>query len=236
MVSKYDVHAIPVVDDNEKLLGIVTVDDVIDILIEEQTRTSCSAPGGSRGHRGGGRAGLLRLQTLAERPPPVQLAASPVRHGDVDRTPSSATTKTRSPRSSPSPSSYPLLIGTGGNSGSLDRHDDRPRPRGRRDPPARLRAGSPARGRKRPRPRHPSRHRGLRAGAALGVDDAPRAHGRRLHPGDLRVGQRRRSHDSDARDDVQDRPDRDVGALIATLVDATGLIIYFTIAKSFLGL
>ena len=38
MVSKYDVHAIPVVNNNEKLLGIVTVDDVIDILIEEQTQ------------------------------------------------------------------------------------------------------------------------------------------------------------------------------------------------------
>jgi magnesium transporter len=38
MVSKYDVHAIPVVDDDNKLLGIVTVDDVIDILIEEQTQ------------------------------------------------------------------------------------------------------------------------------------------------------------------------------------------------------
>jgi magnesium transporter len=38
MVSKYDVHAIPVVDENGKLLGIVTVDDVIDILIEEQTQ------------------------------------------------------------------------------------------------------------------------------------------------------------------------------------------------------
>ncbi|HEY7113387.1 MAG TPA: magnesium transporter [Thermoanaerobaculia bacterium] len=37
LVSKYDVHAIPVVDSNGKLLGIVTVDDVIDILIEEQT-------------------------------------------------------------------------------------------------------------------------------------------------------------------------------------------------------
>jgi magnesium transporter len=37
MVSKYDVHAIPVVDENNKLLGIVTVDDAIDILIEEQT-------------------------------------------------------------------------------------------------------------------------------------------------------------------------------------------------------
>jgi magnesium transporter len=37
LVSKYDVHAIPVVDGQNKLLGIVTVDDVIDILIEEGT-------------------------------------------------------------------------------------------------------------------------------------------------------------------------------------------------------
>ncbi|MEP6993527.1 MAG: magnesium transporter [Acidobacteriota bacterium] len=37
LVSKYDVHAIPVVDAEDRLLGIVTVDDVIDILIEEQT-------------------------------------------------------------------------------------------------------------------------------------------------------------------------------------------------------
>ncbi len=37
LVSKYDVHAIPVVDDENRLLGIVTVDDVIDIMIEEQT-------------------------------------------------------------------------------------------------------------------------------------------------------------------------------------------------------
>jgi magnesium transporter len=37
MVSKYDIHAIPVVDDENHLIGIVTVDDVIDVLIEEQT-------------------------------------------------------------------------------------------------------------------------------------------------------------------------------------------------------
>jgi magnesium transporter len=37
LVSKYDVHAIPVVDGENRLLGIVTVDDVIDIMIEEQT-------------------------------------------------------------------------------------------------------------------------------------------------------------------------------------------------------
>src|SRR5262245_44585114 len=36
-VSKYDIHSIPVVDEDNKPLGIVTVDDVIDVLIEEQT-------------------------------------------------------------------------------------------------------------------------------------------------------------------------------------------------------
>jgi len=37
LVSKYDVFAIPVVDDENRPLGIVTVDDVIDVLNEEQT-------------------------------------------------------------------------------------------------------------------------------------------------------------------------------------------------------
>nr|MDQ5873144.1 magnesium transporter [Acidobacteriota bacterium] len=37
MVSKYDVHSIPVVDEENRPLGIVTVDDVIDVLHEEQT-------------------------------------------------------------------------------------------------------------------------------------------------------------------------------------------------------
>jgi magnesium transporter len=37
LVSKYDLHAIPVVDEENRPLGIVTVDDVIDVLVEEQT-------------------------------------------------------------------------------------------------------------------------------------------------------------------------------------------------------
>ncbi len=36
-ISKYDLLAIPVVDDGGKVLGIVTVDDVIDALVEEHT-------------------------------------------------------------------------------------------------------------------------------------------------------------------------------------------------------
>ena len=37
MVSRYDLLAIPVVEDNDKLAGIVTVDDVLDVLREEAT-------------------------------------------------------------------------------------------------------------------------------------------------------------------------------------------------------
>jgi magnesium transporter len=37
LVSKYDVYAIPVVDAENRPVGIVTVDDVIDVLNEEQT-------------------------------------------------------------------------------------------------------------------------------------------------------------------------------------------------------
>jgi len=37
IVSKYDLLAVPVVDEQERLLGIITVDDVIDVLEEEAT-------------------------------------------------------------------------------------------------------------------------------------------------------------------------------------------------------
>jgi magnesium transporter len=37
LISKYNLLAIPVVDENRHILGIVTVDDVIDALVEEQT-------------------------------------------------------------------------------------------------------------------------------------------------------------------------------------------------------
>jgi magnesium transporter len=37
MVAKYDYFAIPVVDENERLVGVVTVDDVLDIFEEEVT-------------------------------------------------------------------------------------------------------------------------------------------------------------------------------------------------------
>ena len=37
IVAKYDILAVPVVDENHKLVGIVTVDDVIDIFRKEAT-------------------------------------------------------------------------------------------------------------------------------------------------------------------------------------------------------
>ena len=36
-IAKYDLSAIPVVDDFSKLLGVVTIDDVVDVVIEEAT-------------------------------------------------------------------------------------------------------------------------------------------------------------------------------------------------------
>ncbi len=37
LVSQYDLFAIPVVDEHNRMLGIVTVDDVIDVLVQEST-------------------------------------------------------------------------------------------------------------------------------------------------------------------------------------------------------
>ncbi len=37
IVARYDILAVPVVDDDNQLVGIVTVDDVIDIFREEAT-------------------------------------------------------------------------------------------------------------------------------------------------------------------------------------------------------
>jgi len=43
LISKYNLLAMPVVDQQQRLLGIVTVDDVIDALVKEETRTSRSS-------------------------------------------------------------------------------------------------------------------------------------------------------------------------------------------------
>ena len=38
MISKYDIIALPVIDDDNKILGIITVDDIIDLLVPNPTR------------------------------------------------------------------------------------------------------------------------------------------------------------------------------------------------------
>jgi CBS domain-containing protein/sporulation protein YlmC with PRC-barrel domain len=38
MISKYDIIALPVVDNDKKILGIITVDDIIDLLVPNPTR------------------------------------------------------------------------------------------------------------------------------------------------------------------------------------------------------
>ncbi|HWA41450.1 MAG TPA: magnesium transporter [Gemmatimonadales bacterium] len=45
LISKYDLLAIPVVDQDQNMLGIVTVDDVIDALVAEQTEDAQKAGG-----------------------------------------------------------------------------------------------------------------------------------------------------------------------------------------------
>jgi len=37
LIARYDLHALPVVDEHEVMLGVVTVDDVVDVVIEEAT-------------------------------------------------------------------------------------------------------------------------------------------------------------------------------------------------------
>ena len=41
LISKYDLLAVPVVDKKGHVLGIVTVDDIIDAMIEESTEDVC---------------------------------------------------------------------------------------------------------------------------------------------------------------------------------------------------
>lgn len=48
LVSKYDLKAIPVVNRKKHLLGIITVDDIIDVIVEEQTEDILRLSGASK--------------------------------------------------------------------------------------------------------------------------------------------------------------------------------------------
>jgi magnesium transporter len=228
------VHAIPVVDENDKLLGIVTVDDVIDILIEEQTQDVLHLGGVSateeeveQGYFASKpwRNVRLRFNWLLLLFVTETLTGTVLRHFEDELAKVVALSFF-----------IPLLIGTGGNSGSqtvttivrgLAVGEIRLRDFGR----VLLREGGS----------------GLILGILLGFVGFGRALLWGSHaPLALTVGVSILVICTWA---------NTVGAmipmlatlfkidptvmsapLIATLVDATGLIIYFTIAKSFLGL
>ncbi|MFP4697564.1 MAG: magnesium transporter [Eubacteriales bacterium] len=48
LVSKYDINSIPVVNRKNSLLGIITVDDIIDVIVEEQTEDMLQLGGVSK--------------------------------------------------------------------------------------------------------------------------------------------------------------------------------------------
>lgn len=234
LVSKYDVHAIPVVDEENRLLGIVTVDDVIDILIEEQTEDVLHMGGVSateetveqgyfatkpwRNVRS--RFNWLLLLFVAE-----TFTGTVLRHYEDELARVVALSFF-----------IPLLIGTGGNSGSqtvttivrgLAVGEIRLRDFGR----VLLREGGS----------------GVVLGLLLGVVGFGRAllWGSSL-PLALTVGVSILAICAWANavgsmipmlaTRLKIDPTVMSAPLIATLVDATGLVIYFTIAKSFLGL
>lgn len=112
LLSKYDLLALPVVDGLGRMLGIVTVDDVVDILVSESTEDVLKLGGvevtEERYFRQGiwqlvrSRVRWLILLFLAER-----LTGTVLRHYDEEIQQMSALAWF-----------IPLLIGTGGNAGS----------------------------------------------------------------------------------------------------------------------
>jgi magnesium transporter len=234
LVSKYDLHAIPVVDAQNKLLGIVTVDDVIDILIEEQTEDALHMGGVSANEETVEQGYFatkplrnvrLRFNWLLLLFVTETLTGTVLRHYESELAKVVALSFF-----------IPLLIGTGGNSGSqtvttivrgLAVGDIRVRDFWR---VVSREAGS-----------------GLVLGLALGVVGFGRAllWGSTV-PLAMTVGvsvlailiwaNTVGSMIPMLATVFKIDPTVMSAPLIATLVDATGLIIYFTIAKSFLGL
>ena len=169
LVSKYDIHSIPVVDDQNRPLGIVTVDDVIDVLIEEQTEDMLHL------------AGMPAEEEVTE----GYFATKPWRNVRARFnwllllfvTETLTGTVLRHFESGAREGRRALLLHPAAHRDRRqlrlpDRHDDRAGPRRGRDQAARFLARHPARGGQRPGPGHPARHRRLRARAPLGLDDA----------------------------------------------------------------
>jgi magnesium transporter len=118
LVSKYGFNALPVVDDEERILGIITVDDVIDVLVTRETqsalrlggvvgtaetdRSSLDYFGSSLLHVVKRRIGWLLLLFIA-----ATLTGNVLRHFDQELSQVVALSFF-----------IPLIIGTGGNAGS----------------------------------------------------------------------------------------------------------------------
>jgi magnesium transporter len=64
LVSRYDLSVIPVIDRRDTLLGIITVDDIIDVLVEEQTEDILRLGGVSSEEKIGGPIGLSVAKRL----------------------------------------------------------------------------------------------------------------------------------------------------------------------------
>ena len=106
LVQKYDVYVIPVVDEENRPVGIVTVDDVIDVLNEEQTEDVLHMPEGYFA-RSPFRNVRLRFNWLLLLFLTETLTGTVLRHFEDELAKVVALSFF-----------IPLLIGTGGNSGS----------------------------------------------------------------------------------------------------------------------
>jgi magnesium transporter len=85
LISQYNLNSIPVVDDNMKLLGRITVDDIIDVIEEESTEDILKISGVSEDEELSGNwkdAVKSRLPWLIINLGTAYLAASVVRHFD----------------------------------------------------------------------------------------------------------------------------------------------------------
>ena len=233
LISKYDLLAVPVVDGNGHVIGIVTVDDVIDAIVEGQTE-DVQRFGGMEAldepymeigfwqmirKRGGWLCALFLSEMLTA-------TAMQGFEGELEK----AIVLTLF---------IPLIMSSGGNSGSQATSLLIRALALQRDPAARLVAGGAARAADRPHARrHPrrDRHRPHRALAearllrlrrALGAGGADRRGGAGRHR-HLRLAcgsmlpfmLQRLGFD----------PATASAPFVATLVDVTGLVIYFSVA------
>lgn len=112
LMSQYDLLSLPVIDDERRLLGVVTIDDVVDVLVEEATEDFQRMGGASPLERSyldssvvrvmRSRINWLLLLFLTE-----SLTGSVLRHFEAELESVVALTFF-----------IPLLIGTGGNAGT----------------------------------------------------------------------------------------------------------------------